>query len=76
VGNFFNGKLISHYTTEMVVDGVAQNVYDWNTIWAITTVISVVLLVAFCLIFRDDVKKATEPTADARSPEEGAKHES
>jgi nucleoside transporter len=57
VGNFFNGKLISHYMTETIVDGVTQKVYDWNTIWAITTVISIVLLVAFCLVFRDDVTK-------------------
>jgi nucleoside transporter len=57
IGNFFNGKLISHYMTETIVDGVTQKVYNWNTIWAITTVISIVLLVAFCLVFRDDVKK-------------------
>jgi len=62
VGNFFNGKLISHYMTETIVDGVTQKVYDWNTIWAITTVISIVLLVAFCLVFRDDVTKT--PTTD------------
>jgi len=62
VGNFFNGKLISHYMTETIVDGVTQKVYDWNTIWAITTVISIVLLVAFCLVFRDDVTKTSEPT--------------
>lgn len=57
VGNFFNGKLISHYMTETIVDGVAQKTYNWNAIWAITTVISIVLLAAFCLVFRDDVKK-------------------
>ena len=62
VGNFFNGKLISHYMTETIVDGVAQKVYNWNTIWAITTVISIVLLVALCLVFRDDVTKT--PTTD------------
>jgi MFS family permease len=62
VGNFFNGKLISHYMTETIVDGVTQKVYDWNTIWAITTVISIVLLVALCLVFRDDVTKT--PTTD------------
>ncbi len=67
VGNFFNGKLISHYMTETIVDGVTQKVYDWNTIWAITTVISIVLLVAFCLVFRDDVTKTSEPMTVSRS---------
>jgi len=76
VGNFFNGKLISHYMTETIVDGVTQKVYDWNTIWAITTVISVVLLVAFCLVFRDDVTKVGEPITVSRSTDKGEKKES
>ncbi len=76
VGNFFNGKLISHYMTETIVDGVTQKVYDWNTIWAITTVISIVLLVAFCLVFRDDVKKTSEPMTVSRSSDKGEKKES
>ena len=76
VGNFFNGKLISHYMTETIVDGVAQKVYDWNTIWAITTVISVVLLAAFCLVFRDDVTKTSEPMTVSRSSDKGEKKES
>jgi len=76
VGNFFNGKLISHYMTETIVDGVTQKVYDWNTIWAITTVISIVLLVAFCLVFRDDVTKTSEPMTVSRSSDKGEKKES
>ena len=67
IGNFFNGKLISHYMTETIVDGVTQKVYDWNTIWTVTTVISVVLLAAFCLVFRDDVTKAGEPETASQS---------
>jgi nucleoside transporter len=68
IGNFFNGKLISHYMTETIVDGVVQKSYDWNTIWTVTTVISVVLLAAFCLVFRDDVKKKSEPETASQSP--------
>lgn len=76
IGNFFNGKLISHYMTETIVDGVTQKVYDWNTIWAITTVISIVLLVAFCLVFRDDVTKTSGPMTVSRSSDKGEKKES
>ena len=76
IGNFFNGKLISHYMTETIVDGVTQKVYDWNTIWAITTVISIVLLVAFCLVFRDDVTKTSEPMTVSPSSDKGEKKES
>ncbi len=76
VGNFFNGKLISHYMTETIIDGVAQKVYDWNTIWAITTVISIVLLVVFCLVFRDDVKKVGKAMTVSGSSDKGEKKES
>ena len=76
VGNFFNGKLISHYMTETIVDGVVQKVYDWNTIWTIITVISVVLLAAFCLVFRDDVTKAGGPMTVSQSSDKGEMKES
>jgi nucleoside transporter len=76
IGNFFNGKLISHYMTETIVDGVAQKVYDWNTIWTVTTVISVVLLAAFCLVFRDDVTKAGEPVTVSQSSDKEEMKES
>ena len=72
VGNFFNGKLISHYMTETIVDGVAQKVYNWNAIWAITTVISIVLLAAFCLIFHNDVTKGGESVTVERHPDKGS----
>ncbi len=50
VGNFVNGALIDHYTT--TINSVKA--YDWQTIWAITTGITVVLLVLFLLLFKDD----------------------
>ncbi len=68
IGNFFNGKLISHYMTESTVDGVVQKVYDWNTIWTVTMAISLVLLAAFCLVFRDDVSRAVQPKTAPQSP--------
>jgi hypothetical protein len=63
IGNFFNGRLIAHYTTETVIAGAVTKVYDWNSIWMITTVISAALLVAFCLFFRDEFAKADAATA-------------
>ena len=76
IGNFFNGKLISHYTTETIVDGVAQKAYDWNTIWTITTIISVVLLASFCLVFRDDVTKTGGPMTASQSSDQQQMKES
>ena len=55
IGNFFNGKLIEVYATEAGT--------NWDTIWMITTVICVVLLGAFLVLFRDDVRKTAEVSA-------------
>ncbi len=54
IGNFFNGELIEKYTSEALVDGVSVVQYNWNAIWMITTLISVAVLVAFLLFFKED----------------------
>jgi MFS family permease len=62
IGNFFNGKLIDIYTSEELIEGVSTVQYNWNAIWMITTLISVGVLVAFLLFFKEDV---TQPKAEA-----------
>ncbi len=64
VGNFFNAALIDKYT--VVQDG-GEKVTNWITIWIITTVISAILLGAFVLLFRDDVK-TSEPAYAGQEP--------
>lgn len=56
IGTFFNVELIERYTT----DGVC----NWNPVFVINALISAVLVVALCALFRDDAKKASE-TASA-----------
>ena len=56
IATFLNVKLIDVYTTEAIVAGVTHKTCDWNTIWAIMTAISALLLAAFSLVFRDDAK--------------------
>jgi nucleoside transporter len=68
VGNFFNGWLIARYMTESVIDGAVTKVYDWNSIWTITTVISAALLVAFAVFFRDKFEKANVAPAEIEIP--------
>jgi nucleoside transporter len=48
VGNFICAKLIDHYKTEAG--------YNWDAIWAITTLISVGLLLAFMILFKHEKK--------------------
>ena len=52
LGTFFNVKLIERYT--------ADGVCDWNPVFVITSVFSVVLLVALSALFRNDAKQAAE----------------
>jgi len=73
VGNFFNGELIAHYTTQQIVDGVEKNVYNWTPIWTITTIISVVLLGIYLIFFRDKLEGAEQAqTQIADAAEENA----
>lgn len=55
IGTFFNVELIERYTT----DGVC----NWNPVFIINALISAVLVVALCALFRDDVKQAAEPAS-------------
>ncbi len=55
VGNYVNALLIDHYK---IASESGVMVTDWQSIWKIITALSVVLLVAFVLLFRDDVSKA------------------
>lgn len=47
-GNLICGKIIDHYKS---IEG-----YNWDAIWGITTISSVVLLVLFMLLFRNEDK--------------------
>ena len=66
-GNFFNGWLIARYTTESVIAGAVTKVYDWNSIWTVTTVISAVLLVAFAVFFRNEFQKTDVAPAETEA---------
>ena len=66
----FDGKDLRMYT-----DGSIYKRVDWDPIWVITTVFSVILLAAFALLFKDDVKEtavAAAPAGDVPSEPEGS----
>ena len=74
LGNFINGALITKYSTETIVDGVKQITYNWDPIWMITTIVSIILLGAFLVLFRDNFdqpgKEAAKDAAKEISQEE------
>ena len=54
VGNLIDGKIISLFTD----NSGSVRVYDWDSIWGLTSIFSIALLVAFIILFRD--KKADQ----------------
>ena len=56
-GNYINAMLIEKYTG-------ADEIVNWSPIWIITTICSVVLLIAFALLFKDDVRTAEAPATE------------
>jgi nucleoside transporter len=54
VGNFVCGQLISLNKT---IDTAGNAVYDWNTIFAITTGFSIIVAILFYLFFKQDKEK-------------------
>ena len=53
VGNFISGQLIANYSETI---GNVRT-YDWNSIWAITSVMTFALLLAFMIFFRNGNQK-------------------
>lgn len=52
VGNFISGQLIEHFSG--FVHGART--YDWNSIWGITSVEALALLLTFIVLFKNDKK--------------------
>jgi nucleoside transporter len=64
IGTFVNVELIERYTS----DGEC----NWNPVFVIIAIVSAVLLVAMCALFRDDVKQASEqpqPVPEDQEPQ-------
>lgn len=58
-GIFLNGWLIGYYSAE--VDG--KMVYQWNSIFAITTIFTILVLLFFALIFKEEKNELQERSA-------------
>jgi nucleoside transporter len=52
-GNLIDGGIIGFFKES--VGGV--NVYDWDSIWGITTLFSVLILIVFAVFFREDISE-------------------
>lgn len=55
-GNFINGWIINLFSSE-TAGGI---LYQWNSIWGITTIMSVVMLLLFVLLFKKEDYKTIE----------------
>lgn len=52
-GNIIDGQIINIFLD----NSTGVRVYDWDSIWGVTSVMSLVLLVAFALFFKEDVEE-------------------
>ena len=50
VGNFISGQVIEHFSETV---GTFKT-YNWNSIWAVTSVSSLILLLAFVILFKSE----------------------
>ena len=61
IGNFANGKLMEVYTVNDAV--------NWSSMWTVITIISAVLLVAFVVFFRDDIRQVPAAAEAEATPD-------
>jgi len=61
IGNFANGKLMEVYTVNDAV--------NWNAMWTVITIISAVLLAAFLVFFRDDIRRVPAAAEAEATPD-------
>ncbi len=52
VGNFISGQLIDHFSSTLN----SVRIYNWNSIWEITSASALILLLAFVMIFNNEIK--------------------
>jgi len=55
VGNFISGQLIGHFSSTVN----AIRTYNWDSIWAITSVSSLALILAFIILFNNERNTAS-----------------
>jgi MFS family permease len=67
IGNFFNGELIARNVTEQIIDGATVRVYNWDTIWTVTTIISLVLPAVFLIFFKDKILTNEQATGEVQN---------
>ena len=57
-GNLIDGKIISLFHD----NSTGVRIYDWDSIWGLTSIFSIILLVAFITMFKNDIPEKTPTT--------------
>ena len=50
IGNFISGQVIEHFSENT---GKIR-IYDWNSIWAVTSAFAIILVIAFMVLFKSE----------------------
>ena len=56
VGNIIDGQVIGFFQDSS--SGI--RIYDWDSIWGLTSIFSIILLVAFIIFFKNDISNSAE----------------
>jgi MFS family permease len=55
IANLLDGQIINFFT----YNSGGTRTYDWNSIWGLTAIFSIILLAAFSLLFKENVSEKT-----------------
>jgi len=53
VANIINGQIIRIFTDT----STGKRIYDWNSIWGLTTIFSIIILISFITLFKNGITK-------------------
>jgi MFS family permease len=62
VANIINGQIIRIFTD----NSTGKRIYDWDSIWGLTTIFAIIILIAFITLFKNEIPKEVSPTPELK----------
>lgn len=62
VANIINGQIIRIFTDS----STGKRIYDWDSIWGLTTIFAIIILIAFITLFKNEIPKEVSPTPELK----------
>jgi len=62
VANIINGQIIRIFTD----NSTGKKIYDWDSIWGLTTIFAIIILIAFITLFKNEIPKEVSPKPELK----------